>query len=312
MTVEKVPVPRPAPGQVLVEVAAAGVNYADAIRRLGEYYPQPTVFPFTMGGEFTGKIVARGEGVTGHKEGDTVFALHNGGGYAEYAVAEQGALIPVPDGLDPVVGLALVIQGLTAVAILKDAGPVRPGDTVLVQAGGGGVGLLAVQLAKMYGAGRVIAMASTAEKRATALDHGADVAVDSSSDGWAAEAREATGGKGVDLVLEMTGGSVFTQSVDLLTDFGTVVVYGVAGREPPILAVEQLIPRNISVRAFNLHPYLMRPDFTAETLCELADHVAEGRLRVALGGRFTLETAQEMHRSMEARQTHGKLVVIPR
>jgi NADPH2:quinone reductase len=312
MVVEEIPVPSPEPGQVLIEVEAAGVNYADAVRRAGGIYPQPTVLPFTLGGEFAGTVVARGEGVTAYGEGDRVFALHNGGAYAEYAIADQHALIPVPEGLDAVTGLALVVQGLTAAAILKDAAPVRPGDSVLVQAAAGGVGLLAVQLAKIYGAGTIIALASTADKRATTLDHGADVAVDVSSDDWPKQVRAATGGRGVDVVLEMTGGSVFSQCVDLLADFGRMVVYGVASHETGTLAVERLIPRNVTVRTFYLGPYVARPRFAATTLGELAGYVAEGRLRLSVGGRFALDTARELHRQMEARQTHGKLVVLPR
>ena len=312
MVVEEIPIPSPGPGQVLIEVEAAGVNYADAVRRAGGFYPQPTVLPFTPGGEFVGAIVACGEGVTGFGEGDRVFALHNGGAYAEYAIADQRALIAVPDGLDAVAGLALVVQGVTAAAILKDAAPVRPGDSVLVQAAAGGVGLLAVQLARIYGAATVVALASTADKRATTLDHGADMAVDATSDDWPEQVRATTGGRGVDLVLEMTGGSVFSQCVDLLADFGRMVVYGVAGHETGTLAVERLIPRNVTVRTFYLGPYLARPGFAATTLRELAGHVAEGRLRLSVGGRYALNTAREMHRLMEARQTHGKLVVLPR
>ena len=311
--VEEISIPSPGPGQVLIEVEAAGVNYADAVRRAGGVHPQPTVLPFTLGGEFAGTIVARGEGVTGYREGDRVFALHNGGAYAEYAIADQRALIGVPEGLDAVAGLALVVQGLTAAAILKDAAPVRPGDSVLVQAAAGGVGLLAVQLAKVYGAGTVVALASTADKRATTLDHGADVAVDVTSDDWPEQVRAATGGRGVDVVLEMTGG------------FGVQPVRGSArrlradgrlrrGRRRDGHAGGRAADSAQRGRAHLLSRAVPRAAWPSPPPpCASwpgTSPTAGSGWRSAAGTRS--DTAWEMHRLMDARQTHGKLVVLPR
>jgi NADPH2:quinone reductase len=311
MIVDEIPVPQPAPTQVLIRVHAAGVNWADAHRRRGMFYPQPTVLPFTMGGEFAGVIEAVGAEVSRFREGDAVFALHNGGGYAEYAVAEESALIAAPAGLDPALGVALVVQGLSAVAILKDCARLQPRESVFVQAAAGGVGLLAVQLAKIYGAGTVIASASTEEKRAVTREHGADVAVDCTADGWAEEAREALGGSGVDVVLEMTGGEVFAKSLDLLADFGRMVVYGLASGEGSPMRLDHHIGRNIAVRTFYLEPYLSDAQFRSQTMAELASFVTDGRLTPVVGGRYPLEEAHELHRRMEARATFAKLLVVP-
>jgi NADPH:quinone reductase len=311
MVVEEVDVPAPQRGEVLIRVTAAGVNWADAARRSGEHYPFPTQFPYTVGQELVGTVEAVGPEVTAYKPGDSVFALPDGGAYAEFAIAAEHELIRVPDGLDPAEGLALAVQGLSAYGVLKDAARVQPGDVVLVQAAAGGVGLLAVQLAKLFGAGQVIASASSESKRAIALEHGADAAVDPNSGSWADDIREVARGGAVDVVLEMTGGPTFSESVALLRQFGRIVVYGNASSEPPSYDIFAAMGRNLTLRTFFLIPYLTKQGFVRDALEEMAALVAEGKLKLVIGGRYTFEQAQEMHVLLEQRATSGKLLMLP-
>ncbi|MDO0932261.1 zinc-binding dehydrogenase [Streptomyces sp. DG2A-72] len=310
MVVEEVPVPEPAPSEVLIKVMAAGVNWADAHRRQGQYYPEPTDFPFTVGGEFAGEIVSTGRDVTRHRAGDVVFALHNGGAYAQYAIADQDAVFRVPDGLDPIAGVALIVQGLTAAAILKDATPVQPGEAVLVQGASGGVGMIALQLARIYGASKVFGLASSPHKRDFIRTHGGH-ALDPADATWPDQLRAATDQQGADVVMEMAGGEMFRRSLDVMAQGGRMTVYGAVGEGDRTVDLLQLIPRNLTLRSFYLGPYLARPDFVDSTIAELAEYVKDGRLKLTLGGRYQLDQAPEMHRLMEARQTTGKLVVLP-
>lgn len=311
MVVEEIERPEPRDDQVLIRVLAAGVNWADAQRRSSARYPVPIAFPHTVGQELVGEVEAVGAAVTRYREGDLVFALPNSGAYAEYAVAAEHELLPVPEGLDPTVGLSVVMHGLTAMAILKDAAPLRAGDTMFVQAAGGGVGLMAIQLAKLYGAGTVVAAASTPDKRRIACDHGADVAVDLAADDWTQVVRDATDGRGVDVVLDCVGGAVGKQSMDLVADWGRIVTYGVVSNEPVAVEILRLPARNVTLRSLFVLGYLARPDFTDTALAELAAFVADGRLKPHIGGRYTLDQAQTMHEHMEARTTAGKLLVVP-
>ncbi len=199
--VEDHPVPEPGDGQVLVKVARAGINFADTHARENSYL-QGYELPLIPGGEVAGEV-----------DGRRVVALTGTGGYAEYAVAPEVAVFPLPDGVSDAQALAIVIQGLSAWHLLKTSAKLAEGESVVVHAAAGGVGTLAVQLAKRYGAGRVIATASTEKKRALALELGADVAIDPNEDDLKGALREANGGAKVDIVLEMAGGRVFDQSL---------------------------------------------------------------------------------------------------
>lgn len=308
LQIERIAVPQPAAGEVLVRVEAAGVNWADVHRRRGLRYPEPTPLPHIVGAELYGTVVALGEGVTDLAEGDRVFATPRGGAYAEYAVVERPRVIPAPPGLDPHVGLALLIQGLTAIGVLGAATRLQPGFSVLVQGAAGGVGALATQLARVFGAGLVIAAVSSPEKAAWVRELGADAVVDTRQEGWDDTVRRLTGGRGVDLVLEMSGGDVYRRSVDLLAPFGELVAYGSASGEP-LLADLQPDHRPLSVHTFFLGAYLSQPGWAAEKMAALAGHVARGELQVHVNTDYALEDVRRMHRDMEARRTTGKLVV---
>jgi NADPH2:quinone reductase len=200
--------PVPGPGQVMIHVDAAAVNFSDVMRRRGDVYPVPTPLPFVPGAEVAGTVAAVGEGVDNFEIGTPVFGTVGAdasGGYAELAVAYSGSLIPVPAGLEPDTAAGIVVSGLAATVILNDVAQVATGETVFVPAAAGGVGSYAVQIAKLLGAGTVIAGASTPAKQDIACKFGADHAVDYTTSGWTDQVLELTGGRGVDIALEMSG-----------------------------------------------------------------------------------------------------------
>ncbi|MDP4171502.1 MAG: zinc-binding dehydrogenase, partial [Bacillota bacterium] len=207
--------PVPKGKEVLIEIHAIGVNYADTARREGQYVVK-TPLPFVPGAEVAGVVVAVGDEVRTVKPGARVVTLIESGGYAEYALADSRGLIHLPDRFDFYQAAALPLQGLSAYHILKTMGRLESGESVLVHAAAGGVGTLAVQLAKLLGAGKVIATASSEDKLALARDMGADVTVNYTEQGWEQKVLEATEGKGVNVALEMAGGDVFNKTVKCL------------------------------------------------------------------------------------------------
>jgi NADPH2:quinone reductase len=314
---EDVPDPAPEPGQVLLRVLAAGVNYADASRRKGgTSYPRPTPLPFTPGSEVVGIVEKLGEGVTGIERGATVMAWLGQGGYAELAVADATDLLLVPQGVKPVEALSLIIQGLTAALVLKGSARLKAGESVLIEGAAGGVGVLAVQLAKIYGAGKVIGAASTPAKRELVMSLGADAAIDYSQAGWAAEVRAQNGGRPVDIILEMTGGTVFEEALECLAPRGRMVAYGNASRQPMNLNVQRLFALNQTVTGFFLSGFIAgqssdRGAFAAKLLAELGGYVRDGRLHLQLGGSYKLAQAVDAHRAIEGRGTTGKIALVP-
>jgi NADPH:quinone reductase len=215
-----VPKPEPGDGQVLIAVSRAGINFADTHQRENSYLARYEV-PLVLGGEVAGTTA----------DGARVVALVPSGGYAEYALAHKSTIFPIPDGVDDGTALALIIQGLTAWHLFKTSAKLAEGESVVVVSGAGGVGSLAVQLAKPFGAGRVIATASSEEKRALTLELGADAAVDPDVEDLKAALIEANDGNQVDVVLEMAGGRVFDGCYSALAPFGRIVAYGIASRE---------------------------------------------------------------------------------
>ncbi|MFI5695590.1 zinc-binding alcohol dehydrogenase family protein [Kribbella sp. NPDC051586] len=286
--------------QLLVEVSAAGVNFADTHRTDGSYRGGVTL-PFVPGVEIVGRT-------NGRRILSPIF--ETGGGYAEYAVAPAHRAVDVPDEVSDGQALALLIQGLTAWHVLKNSARLSPGETVLVNAAAGGVGSLAVQLAKHFGAGRVIATASTDAKRELALRLGADVAVDNNPDGYAERVLKAT--DGVDVVLDSTGGATMLAGLECLAGFGRLVNYGNAGREGrPSVDPSALAQRNLSVAGFWLVPAMDLPGGYVEPLTELLALTAAKKLTPLVGGEYPLEEARHSHEDLLARRTTGKLVLKP-
>lgn len=300
--------PRPLDRQVLIEVATAGVNFADT-HMAADRYLTPQALPLVPGLEVVGRV--RG----GDLDGQRVVALTAGsGGYAELAVADSRTVFPLPDDVPDAVALALVLQGTTAWFLLRDCARLQPGESVVVQAAAGGVGSLAVQLARQWGAGRIIGVASTQAKRALALDLGADAAVDITSAATADEVRDrlraAGGDRDVDVVLEMTGGHVADGSLAALAPWGRLVVYGLASQAPPApVTLGSLMATGRSVIGFWMMHALHRPGGVGPAMEELLSLVRAGRLRPVLGDTYPLADVRRAHEDLLARRTTGKLTL---
>jgi NADPH:quinone reductase len=301
LQVVDVPKPEPGDGQVLIEVSRAGMNFADTHQRENSYLARYEV-PLILGGEVAGTT----------EDGRRVVALLPSGGYAEYVAAPEATVYPIPDGLDDGAALALLIQGLTAWHLLRTCGRVAPGESVVVISGAGGVGSLAVQLAKPFGAGRVIATASSEEKRALTLELGADAAVDTAVDDLTGSLVEAAGGRRVDVVLEMSGGRIFDQCAEALAPFGRIVAYGIASREQNTLETGRLMRKSRTVVGFWLVNCLGRRDMVEEPLADLFDRAARGELEPIVGATYPLSEVRRAHEDMQGRRTSGKLLLDPR
>jgi NADPH:quinone reductase len=240
-----------------------------------------------------------------------VVALCGTGGYAQYATAPAALTFPIPDGVDDGQALALLVQGLTAFHLYRTSAQIRPGESVVVHAAAGGVGSLAVQLGKPMGAGRVIATASTEDKRALALELGADAAVDASPEGMADRLVQANLGEPVDVVLEMAGGEVFDQSMQALAPFGRCVAYGIASRDQNEVRTGSLMRRSRAVVGFWIQHCLGRPAMVDEALADLFGRVRSGALRVVVGATYALSEAARAQVDLAERRTTGKLLLDP-
>jgi NADPH:quinone reductase len=301
LQVVDLPRPEPGPGEVLIEVSRAGMNFADTHQRENSYLARYEV-PLVLGGEVAGTT----------EDGRRVVALLRSGGYAEYAVAPEATTFPIPDGVDDGTALALVIQGLTAWHLFRTSAKLAPGESVVVISGAGGVGSLAVQLGRAFGAGRVIATASSEEKRALALELGADAAVDPSEEDLTAALVEANRGEQVDVVLEMSGGRVFDQCAEALAPFGRIVPYGIASRDQNTLQTGRLMRKSRAVIGFWLVHCLGRRDMMDEPLADLFERAARGELRAQMGATYPLSDVRRAHEDMQGRRTSGKLLLDPR
>jgi NADPH2:quinone reductase len=300
LQVVDVPKPEPADGQVLIEVSRAGMNFADTHQRENSYLARYET-PLILGGEVAGTT----------EDGRRVIALVPSGGYAEYAVAHESAVYEIPDGLDEGAALALLIQGLTAWHLYRTSSRLAAGESVVVISGAGGVGSLAVQLGKPFGAGRVIATASTEEKRALALSLGADAAVDPAVDDLTAALLEANDGNQVDVVLEMAGGSTFSGAFEALAPFGRIVAYGIASREPNTVETGRLMRKSRSVVGFWLMHCLGRREMMEQPLADLFDRAVRGELVPQVGETYPLSDVRRAHEDLQGRRTSGKLLLDP-
>jgi len=293
---------------VLVDVHTAGVNYADTHQTENSYL-SPQTLPLVPGSEVVGLV--RG----GALDGRRVVALTlGGGGYAAQALAHPSAVFPLPDDVPDAVAVARVLQGTSAWHLLRTCARLSLGESVVVHAAAGGVGTIAVQLAKQWGAGRVIATASSAAKRELATGLGADAAVDVAATTTADEVRdllrEANGGRDVDIVLEMTGGHVTDGSLAALGPWGRLVVYGNASRTPPSpVSTGALMASGRSVSGFWLVHALRLPGGLTQAMEELLSLVRAGRLRPVVGGTYPLAEAARAHQDLLSRTTTGKLVL---
>jgi NADPH:quinone reductase len=300
LEVVDLPKPEPGEGELLIEVSRAGMNFADTHQRENSYLARYEV-PLVLGGEVAGTT----------EDGQRVVALLASGGYAEYAVAPAASVFPIPEGVEDGAALALLIQGLTAWHLYRTSARLGEGESVVVVSGAGGVGSLALQLARPFGAGRVIATASTEEKRELCLSLGADAAVDSAVDDLTAALIEANDGQRVDVVLEMSGGRVFDQAAEALAPFGRIVAYGIASREQNTVETGRLMRKSRSVVGFWLMHCLGRRDMMEEPLADLFDRAARGDLKPQVGATYPLSEVRRAHEDLQGRRTTGKLLLDP-
>ncbi|HTA06630.1 MAG TPA: NADPH:quinone oxidoreductase family protein, partial [Solirubrobacteraceae bacterium] len=289
----ELPTPEPGPDEVLIKVTRAGLNFADTHTRTNSYVRKATL-PLVPGGEVAG---------VREDTGERVVALVGDGGYAEYAVAPSRLVYPIPDALDDGAALALIIQGMTAWHLYKTAARVADGESVVVHSAAGGVGSLAVQLGHALGAGRVIATASSTEKRALALELGADVAIEPDADGLTERLLDANDGQPVDAVFDMAGGAVFDASYEALGPFGRIVVCGIASQEPNEVRTGSLLRHSRSVVGFYLFHTLERQAMFTDALADLFARAARGELRTVIGATYPLEQAAQAQIDLRERRT---------
>jgi NADPH2:quinone reductase len=295
----EVPDPVPGEGEVLVDVARSGINFADTHATRNDYLAEQSL-PLIPGGEVSGRTA----------DGRRVAAILAGGGYAERVAVPEAMLIPVPDEVDDDRTAALLLQGLTALALVRRSARIEPGETVVVEAAAGGTGSLSVQLAKRAGA-RVIGLASSEEKRALVERLGADATVDSRSEDLLEAILEANGGDRVDAVLHMSGGDAFDAELRALAPLGRLVVFGNASREQRDVSTAALLRGSKTVTGFWLVHLLMRPQEVAPMIGELFSAVSAGDLEVTVGGVYPLSAAARAHEDLIGRRTTGKLLLDP-
>jgi NADPH2:quinone reductase len=304
---EDVPVPKPRPNQVLIKVESSGVNYADVIRRQGNY-PGPDL-PSTLGLEAAGTIEELGENVSGVTVGQRVMAMGPQCN-AEYVAVNAGFVFPYPETLDPVQAGGMPIVFLTAYHLLKTRGQMQAGDTVLIQAGASGVGTIATQLAKAWGA-RVITTASTQDKLDLSRSLGADVTINYTTQDFEAEVQRLTDGKGVELVLECVGGPVLEKSLRCVASYGRLISYGNASGTPANLPSSEITSLNRTVIGFSMgRSPIGRLDHKS-AMSELLPLISGGQVRLIVDQVLPMTEVAKAHQHLTNRGTRGKVILIP-
>ena len=299
LSVTDVEDPVTADGLQVLEVTSAGVNYADT-HQVEDSYLSRSQLPLVPGSEVVGHL----------PDGSRVAAFAMSGGYAEKALVAPGMTFPLPDGVSDGQALSLMVQGLTAWHLLRTSTHLQTGESVVVHAAAGGVGTLAIQLAKAWGAGTVIGVASSQEKRDLAASLGADVTVDAGERDLKAALEQANGGRKVDVVLEMVGGPTFDASLAALAPFGRLATFGMASRTAPKpVHSGELMSRSRAVVGFWLAHCFARPGMLQPQMAELLAMVQDGTLRPIVGGTYPLSEARRAHEDLRSRASQGKLVL---
>jgi NADPH2:quinone reductase len=306
LQVEEVPMPAPQQGEVLIKVAAAGMNYGDVGQRTGNY-PNTLPLPLTLGYEVAGTIASRGHGVNLPAEGTRVVSLVDGG-YAEYAIARAENVVPLPDNVSFAQATIVPVQGQTAYLALTRGAHFSQGESVLVHTAAGGVGSLAMQIAKILGAGTVIGTTTSESKLSLIRELGADAAINSKADNWIEQVMQATRGQGVDIILDPIGGTVSQQGIACLSPFGRLINYGSLTGAPTPFVSQMLIAKCLSVIGYNTIVQPLEEQLHASQA--LLDFISEGRLRVVLNHTFPLNEARAAQQAIESGQTTGKVVLM--
>ena len=306
LEVADIAVPQPGPGQVLVRVHAAGVNFIDTYLREGRY---PAALPFTPGQEAAGTVEALGEGVQDFRVGERVAWTGTRGTYAAFAVAPASDLLRLPEAISFEQAAAVLTQGLTAHYLAYSTYPIQPGDTILVHAGAGGMGLLLTQVAKRLGA-RVVTTVSTEEKAALSREAGADRVVLYTQTSFVQAVREESGGRGLPVVYDSVGKTTFEDSLKCLRPRGLLALYGASsGPVPPFDLIRLSTMGSLYVTRPTLKDYVQTRDELEARAKDVFGWVASGALKVRIGHRYRLEDAAEAHRALEGRRTTGKVLL---
>ena len=309
MELREVDVPQPRPGQVRLKVEAVGINFADALNVSGEYLTAPKL-PYTPGMELAGTVDALGEGVSGVQVGQRVAALGGSGGLAEYAVVPAAGLVPVPESFSPAQAAAFPVSYMTAYHALKTLGRGAEGEWVLVQAAAGALGTASVQLARALGM-KVIALASTEEKLKMARDLGADVTILQDDPERVQKVREAAGGSGVPLILEVVGGKRFAESLKMAADRGRIIFIGNASREEATLNPVSLMKRNLTVTGLWLTSLMQDAEAVAAAAQGLTPLIASGQVVPQVGPAYALADSPRAFQDILDRKTTGKVIIEP-
>lgn len=308
MRLEERPTPQPAPGEALVQVAAAGVNFIDIYRRSGRYR---LPLPCGLGGEGAGTVIAVGPGVTEVSVGDRVAWLDGAGSYATHAVIPAAKLVPVPAGVTLEQAAAAMVQGITADVLTSRTYPVKPGDRVLVHAAAGGVGRLLCRVAAMRGA-FVIGTVSTEAKALIARDAGASEAIIYTVEDFEAEVKRITGGQGVNVVYDSVGRDTFDKSLACLAPLGYMVLFGQSSGFVEPFDIQRLAAGgSLFLTRPMVFTYVARREDLLRHAAQVLGWVAEGKLPLHIYRTYPLEQAAEAHIALASRQTTGKLLLIP-
>ena len=303
------PVPAPKPGEVLIQVAAAGINRPDVLQRTGNYPPPPGASDIP-GLEIAGTVVALGEGVTQWKMGDELCALVQGGGYAEYCTAPAPQCLPIPAGLMPIQAAAIPETFFTVWSNVFDRARLAPGETLLVHGGASGIGVAAIQMSKALGH-RVIVTAGTAEKCRACELLGADRAINYRTEDFAALAKEATAGRGVDVILDMVGGEYIDRDLKCLADDGRIAIIAMLGGAKATIGLNEILRRRLTITGSALRPRSI--EFKAAIAAALRARIwpllESGMIRPMIFQGFPLEEAAAAHALMESDQHIGKIVL---
>ncbi len=308
LTLEEIPVPEPKAGEACVKIEAIGVNYIDVYQRTGLY---PLQTPFTLGTEGAGIVDAVGPNVTEVKKGERVGYAMIPGSYAEYAIVPAARLVPIPPNIDARSAAALMTQGMTAHYLTHSTYPLKKGETALLHAAAGGVGLLVIQIAKQLGA-TVIGTVSTEAKAKLAKEMGADHLILYTQSDFLAEVKKLTDGRGANVVYDSVGQTTFDKSLDCLRPRGYLVLFGQSsGPVPPFDPGKLAAKGSLFLTRPSLAHYTLERSELLQRANEVFNWTATGKLKVRIDKTFPLAEAAEAHRQLEGRKTTGKVILLP-
>ena len=306
LTVEDLPLPIPGEGEALVRIEASGIAYGHVLQRSGRHYPIPVTLPAVPSGVVAGVVEAVGPGGDAQLVGARIYGFSQAA-YAEYATVAISSSVQLPDAVSAVDAVAVLSDGVTASMILKYAGRLEPGESVFVPAAAGGLGFVAVQLARIYGARKVFGAASSPEKRELVVDLGADAAIDYTQTGWAKQVLAENGEEGVDLALETTGGPIFYETLDIVKPGGRIVNYGNASDTDSPVNPRALLRKSLTLSGYlGTHYARFQPAAVAEVLRLLEDGKLQAQFQI-----YPLVEAHRAHEMIETRKSVGRQILVP-